>query len=305
MTTNNKTTTDRQDVYTRITSSIIKSLEEGVRPWTKPWNAGGSVTRPLRHNRLPYSGINVLILWTEAAERGFTSPFWMTFKQALEFNACVKKGEKGTLIVYANTFMRVEEDKDGHEVERSIPFLRGYTVFNACQIRGLPEHFYVSPAPPRATFERIESAEKFFAATGASIRYGGNRAFYQESGDFIQMPQMENFPDAECFMSVLGHETVHWTKPVNRLARDFGKKVWGDEGYAREELVAELGAAFLCADLGIANEVRDDHAAYIGSWLKVLHGDKRAIFQAAAHAQRAVDFLHGFQALPVQHEAAA
>lgn len=143
--------------------------------------------------------------------------------------------------------------------------------------------------------ERIAHAERFFAETEATIRRGGNRAYYALNADYIQMPPFESFRDAESYYATLAHETTHWTRHPSRLEREFGRKSWGDEGYASEELVAELGSAFLCVDLGITPEVRDDHSAYIASWLEVLKGDKRAIFQAAAHAQRAVDFLHNMQ----------
>jgi len=143
--------------------------------------------------------------------------------------------------------------------------------------------------------ERIEAAETFFSATGADISYGGNRAYYAILQDRIQLPPFETFCTVESFYATLAHETTHWTRHPSRLDRDFGRKRWGDEGYAHEELVAELGAAFLAAGLGITPEVRDDHSAYIASWLEVLKNDKRAIFTAAAHAQRAADYLHSLQ----------
>jgi antirestriction protein ArdC len=290
--------TEKQDVYTRITNKIVADLEQGVRPWMKPWNAGntsGRITRPLRHNGVPYSGINILMLWASSIEQGFAAPIWMTFKQAIELNAHVRKGEKGSLVVYANTITKTEDDGSGNEVEREIPFMKGYTVFNVEQIEGLPEIYYTIPEVKLTTVERIERAEAFFARTHADIRYRGDRAFYSCDGDYIQMPVIEAFKDAESFYATLAHESTHWTKHPSRLERDFGRKTWGDEGYAREELVAELGAAFLCADLDLTPELRDDHAAYIATWLTVLKNDKRAIFSAAAHAQKAIDFLHGLQ----------
>ncbi len=298
--------TKRQDIHTRITGQIIASLEQGVRPWMKPWNgenATGRITRPLRHNGMPYSGINILMLWCASIENDFTSPMWMTFNQATELNAHVRKGEKGSLVVYANSFKRVEQDAEGQDIEREIPFLKGYTVFNVDQIEGLPEHHYGKPEPKFTPVERIDHAEAFFAATGADIRYRGGRAYYAQEADYIQVPPIESFRDAESFYATLAHETCHWTKHPSRLERDFGRKTWGDEGYAREELVGELGAAFLCADLELAPEVRDDHASYIATWLTAMKSDNRAIFQAAAHAQRAVEFLHKLQ--PEHREAAA
>jgi antirestriction protein ArdC len=288
---------ERQDVYTRITDKIIADLELGVRTWMKPWNAGstaGRIVRPLRHNGVAYSGINILMLWAEAMDKGFAAPIWMTFKQAIELKANVRKGEKGSLVVYANSITRTEEDAKGEENEREIHYMKGYTVFNVEQIEGLPEHYYGKPEVQNTTpVERIAHVEAFFAATKADIRYRGDRAFYSNEGDYIQMPVIEAFRDAESFYATLAHESTHWTKHPSRLDRSFGRKSWGDEGYAREELVAELASAFLCADLGITPEVRDDHASYIANWLTVLKNDKRAIFSAASHAQKAVEFLHG------------
>src|SRR6516165_4681452 len=291
--------TEKQDVYTRITSKIISSLEQGVRPWMKPWNAehtAGQITRPLRHNGQPYSGINILMLWASAVEQGFTAPIWMTFKQALELNAHVRKGEKGSLVVYANSITKTRhDDTSGEDVEREIPFLKGYTVFNVEQIDGLPEIYHAKMEPKFSPVERIGHAESFFAATKAIIRYGGNRAYYTMEADRIQMPPIEAFRDAGSFYQTLGHECIHWTRHQSRLERDFGRKTWGDEGYAHEELVAELGSAFLCADLELTPEVRDDHASYIASWLEILNNDKRCIVQAASYAQKAVDFLQSLQ----------
>jgi antirestriction protein ArdC len=299
----------RTDVYQRITDQIVCELEKGVRPWLKPWNAehaAGRITRPLRGNGIPYRGINILMLWSAAMEKGFAAPIWMTFKQALEFDAHVRKGEQGSLVVYADKIIRAETDADtGEEAERAIPFMKGYTVFNVEQIDGLPERFYAKAEPRGETVQRIERVEAFFAATGAVVRHGGNRAYYSISTDHVQMPPIEAFRDAESYYATRAHETVHWTRNKSRLDRDFGRKRYGDEGYAIEELVAELGSAFLSADLDLTPEVRDDHAAYIASWIKVLKDDKRAIFSAASHAQRAADFLHGLQqSAPAQADAA-
>jgi antirestriction protein ArdC len=198
--------------------------------------------------------------------------------------------------VYADKIIRTETDADtGEESEHAIPFMKGYVVFNVEQIDGLPEHYYGKPAPRGETVQRIERAESFLAATGATVRHGGNRAFYSPASDHVQMPPVEAFRDAEGYYSTLAHEVTHWTRHPSRLDRDFGRKRYGDEGYAMEELVAELGSAFLAADLELTPEVREDHASYIASWIKVLKNDKRAIFSAASHAQRAADFLHRLQ----------
>jgi antirestriction protein ArdC len=283
------------DIYQRVTAQIVASLEQGVRPWLKPWNAehaAGRITRPLRGNGVPYQGINVLMLWGAAVERGYAAPIWMTFKQALELGGCVRKGEKGSQVVYASTFSRTETNgESGEESERDIPFLKGYTVFNVEQIDGLPAYFTAPAEPVLDPVQRIAHAEQFFSATGATVRHGGNQASYNVASDVVQMPFFETFRDAESYYATLAHELTHWTRHPSRLDRSFGRKRFGDEGYAMEELVAELGAAFLSADLGLTPEPREDHAAYLGHWLNVLKNDKRAIFTAASHAQRAADFL--------------
>ncbi len=244
------------------------------------------------------------MLWSAAVTEGYSAPIWMTFRQAKELGAGVRKGEKGELVVYANTITRTETDEDtGEDVEHAIPFMKGYTVFNVEQIDGLPSHYYQLAEPVLDPVARIDHAESFFTATGATIRHGGNQAYYAIGSDRIQLPPFESFCDAESYYATLAHETTHWTRHPSRLDRDFGRKRWGDKGYAREELVAELGSAFLAADLGLELEPRDDHSAYIESWLKVLTQDKRAIFTAAAHAQRAVDFIHGFQQQPLAQAA--
>lgn len=289
----------KADVYTRITNAIIAELEKGERPWFKPWNAeyaARRITRPVRANGIPYRGVNVLSLWLEAETKGYAAPIWMTYRQAGELGGQVRRGERGSLVVYASTVSRTEIDTvTGNETERDIPFLKGYTVFNVGQIDGLPPQCHATVAPVLDPVQRIARADGFFASTGASIRHGGDRAYYNASQDFIQMPPFEAFRDAESYYATLAHEATHWTRHATRLERDFGRKRWGDEGYAMEELVAELGSAFLSSDLGLVPDVRPDHAAYIASWVKVLKEDKRAIFTASAHAQRATDFLNGLQ----------
>lgn len=288
----------KKDIYQKVTDKIIADLEQGELSWLKPWSSGnleGKITKPLRHNGMPYNGINILMLWGASVEAGYLYPYWMTFRQAKELGAHVKKGERGNLVVYANTITKTEEGADGNEEERKIPFMKGYSVFNVEQIEGLPEHYHTKPKPIIDPALRIDHAEEFFNHTRADIRHGGNSAHYAGGSDHVQMPHFETFRSPEAYYATLAHELTHWTKHKSRLDREFGRKKWGDEGYAREELVAELGAAFLCADLELTPEAGSDHAAYIQSWLKVLKDDKRAIFSAAAHAQRAADYLHGFQ----------
>ena len=288
--------TVEQDIYTRVTNKIIADLEKGNLTWFKPWRSkdfGGCVSLPLRSDGQPYQGINVLTLWGTAVDKGYNRPVWMTFNKAKEFGGQVKKGEKGTLVVYANTFEKSEVNDKGEETTSTIPFLKGYTVFNVEQINGLPEKFYETPSRLEDTRARMEAVEKFISDTKAIIQHGGNKAFYTPTHDAIKMPPSQSFRDIESYYATLAHELTHWTSHFSRLDREFGQKRFGDHGYAMEELVAEIGAAFLCAALGITPETREDHAAYIQSWLKVLKKDKRAIFTAASHAQRAADYLHG------------
>lgn len=287
------------DVYARVTDRIIATLEAGTRPWLKPWSTPqGTVSAimPLRGNGTPYRGINVLLLWGEAMDKGYACNTWMTYKQAEERGAQVRKGEKGSMVVYADRASTTETNDKGEEVERAFAFMKAYTVFNVEQIDGLPESFYAKAEVREEgqLLEAIAEAERFFEKTGATFRHGGSRAFYTTGGDFIQLPPLQAFRDAESYTATKAHELVHWTGNETRMARTFGKR-FGDQAYAFEELVAELGSAFLSALLGITPEPRDDHAAYLASWLKVLKEDKRAIFSAAAHAQRAVDFLDGLQ----------
>lgn len=290
----------RIDIYARITETIVADLEKGVRPWMKPWSASGlegRITRPLRHTGEPYTGINVPLLWSESLARGFEAPLWMTYRQAVQIGAQVRKGETGATVVYASRFTKTETDSRGDEVERDIPFLKTYTVFNCDQIEGLPDHYYHRPDRIIDPVSRIDHADRFFGNTGASIRHGGSKAFYASSSDHIQMPPFESFRDAESYVAVLSHEATHWTAPAHRVGRDLSRYHTDRTERAREELIAELGSCFLCADLGIVPELepRPDHASYLHSWLKVLKDDRRAIFQAAAHAQRAVTYLHGLQ----------
>ncbi len=297
-TSNSTEALSRKDVYTRVTDRIIADLEQGVRTWLKPWSAehaAGKIDSPLRHNGTPYRGMNILLLWAESVAKGYVAPIWMTYKQASEIGGQVRKGEHGSLVVYANSVTRTEQNDKGEDVEREIPFMKGYTVFNVEQIDNLPAHYYAQPTNPLPLSERIEGAERFMSNTGAIIQHGGNSAFYAPGRDLIQLPPFEAFRDKESYYATGLHELTHWTNHKTRLDRNFGRQKFGDAGYAREELVAELGAAFLCAELGITPEIRDDHAAYLGHWLKVLKEDKRAIFSAAAHAQRAVDYLNGLQ----------
>jgi antirestriction protein ArdC len=293
------TTTARADLYTRITADIVAQLERGVRPWHQPWAHGhpaGPISRPLRSTGEPYRGINVVVLWLTAFEKGYSAPLWLTFQQAKQLGGGVKKGEKGTTVVYANTFEKTTTDRDsGEETTERIPFLKAYTVFNAEQTEGLPGHFYAPAAAPRPEVERLAHADAFFGHTKADTRHGGGKAFYLPAGDFIQLPPFGSFHTRETYYATHAHESIHWTKHENRLNRSFDSKRFGDAGYAVEELVAEMGAAFLCADLGITPEVMPEHAQYLNAWLTVLKQDAKAVFTAAAHAEKAAEYLHRLQ----------
>ena len=269
------------DAYQVVTDQIVAALEAGTRPWTKSW-AGGISGLPLRHNGQPYSGVNILILGLS----GFSNPYWMTFKQAQEYGGKVRKGSKSTKIVF---FKPLKIEDRVTKEEKNIPLLRTYNVFNAEQIEGLPERFY-PVEEERNQGERIEAAEAFFAAQNANLSHEAGTAFYRPSLDQIVMPAFEKFDDPEAFYSTLSHEFIHWTGHKSRLDRDL-KTGFGTKDYAREELVAELGSAFVMHTLGLSAEPREDHAEYLAEWLKVLKEDKRAIFRASAAAQKACDFL--------------
>jgi len=289
----------QNDIYARVTAKIITDLESGNLTWRKPWNAdhlSGQVQRPLRWNDIPYQGVNTLLLWGTAAEQGYKSPYWMTYNQAVELKANVRKGEKGTQIVYADKIIKEDTNDKGESEARQIPFLKCYVVFNADQIDGLSDTFYKRPeeAPSVNAITRNQQLEAFFAQTKADI-YTGSQAAYSITTDRVQMPPFESFESAESYYAVLAHEITHWTRHPSRLDRDLGRKVYGDAGYAKEELVAELGACFLAADLGFEPMPESHHAAYIQSWLQALQDDKRFIFQAASHAQKAVEYLHALQ----------
>jgi len=279
----------RPDPHAEITALILADLETGVRPWTRPWTTQGAVSRPLRPDGQPYHGANVLTLWVRAARCGYARPVWMTFRQALALGGAVRKGEKGAPVVYAAPVVTADDRDEETQACRGGRFLKRYMVFNLDQIEGLDDR-YPQPARPDVA-ERIDHAERYFAATGADIQAGGDTACYRPDADAVHMPAFEAFQDPEAYYAVLAHELIHWTGHPSRLDRDLTLGRFGDEAYAREELVAELGAAFVCADLGLTLEPRPDHAAYIASWLRVLRNDTRFIVAAAAHAERAAKLL--------------
>jgi antirestriction protein ArdC len=282
-----------RDLYAEVTRRIVEAIENGVRPWSRPWTrthaAAGML--PRRHTGEAYRGVNVLLLWAAAVEHGYAAQTWMTFKQALAQGGQVRKGERGTTIVYAGQFApttaTTDSTDDDASASRARAYLRSYTVFNVEQVDGLPS----SPTPEPVDVPKVdEAAQAFIANTGAKVHHGGDRAFYAPSLDVVQVPHVRQFRDVAAYVGTVTHELVHWTGHPNRLARQFGQR-FGDQAYAMEELVAELGAAFVCAGLNVNAEPRQDHAAYLASWLAVLKADKRALFTAASQAQRAADLL--------------
>jgi antirestriction protein ArdC len=282
--------TDKKDIYQTVTDSIIAMLERGTKPWAPQWSkdAGGLLVLPRRSCGTEYRGLNTMILWGAAEAKGYRHQTWMTFNQAKALGGCVRKGEKGTQVVYWGRFDPKGEGDEGTD-DKGVLFAKAYSVFNVGQIDGLPDRFFAD-VEPLPEVERIDAAECWVAGIGADVRHGGNRAFFSPAHDFVQMPPAGAFVDVENYYSTLAHELTHWTGHKSRLDREFGKR-FGSNAYAFEELVAELGAAFAMAKLGISAEPRADHADYLASWLKVLKQDKRAIFTAASKAQAACDYL--------------
>ena len=288
----------KRDFYSEITNAIIADLEKGVRPWVKPWESSNAFPcRPLRITGESYRGINILLLWSAAQRQGYRSPYWLTFKQAQHLGGHIRKDEKSTIVVFSGTLTRTEQDERGELEEKAIPFLKAYSVFNIDQTDGLPERFHatVEDAPRLHDNDRNEMVDQFVTNTNAKLCHGGERAFYSPLEDQVHMPDLERFKDADAYYATMLHELTHWTIRDERCPRKFRSSIFGTANYAREELIAELGAAFLCADLQISLTPRPDHAEYIANWLEVLRNDKRAIFHAAATAQRAADFLHSLQ----------
>ena len=293
----------RASLYDEVTATIITQLEEGVFPWVRPWSkAKASLGLPRNAvTKRAYSGINVLILWGAVVEGGYPSQDWLTFRQAQAAGGCVRKGERGRTVFYADRFIPKgeREQVESSDEARSIPFLKRFTVFNAAQCDGLPEGLVTQPAPlPERELHR--AAEDLISATGADFRIGGAQAFYSPSGDFVMVPPQPAFHHQIDYYRTALHELGHWTGHGSRLDRD--QTGWfGSAPYAREELVAELASAFLCAALGIEPTVR--HADYLGSWLEVLRADNRAIFRAASQASNAAEFLLQCESAPQEQAA--
>lgn len=281
------------DIKAHVTATIIAQIEEGTPPWRKPWTGDTSgFPFPRRHNGEQYRGINILMLWATASISGFQSSRWMTFRQALELGGCVRKGEKATRSVYYGTYERDAENAETGETDtRQSRFAKVNNVFNADQIEGLPEDYYIRPEPPRDLGTQSDpELDAFFAATGAEIITSDEpRAYFHPVKDIIHMPPIVTFFDASRYYGVLGHETVHWVCGPKRL--DTQKVNCNKREYAFNELVAEIGACFLGVQLGVEPDFGQS-AAYVKSWLRALKDNKDLIFKAAAEAQKAVDHIN-------------
>ena len=276
-----------RNLHQEVTDRILAQLRAGVVPWKQPWKSGGFGAMPRNAvTGRAYSGVNVVLTWATAIERGYDRPHWLTFKQAIDAGGNVRKGEKGTTVVFVSAIEKID-DATGKKVR--IPFLKAFTVFNVAQCDNLPETI-VPTFKPLNTGERDETADEFLASTGADIRHGEPSAYYARQADFINLPVFEAFSSPNAYYGTAFHELTHWAGAQHRLNRVKGRK-FGDQEYSFEELVAELGSAFLCAEFGFDNGGAD--AAYIDHWISFLSSHESALVSAASHASKAVDYMRG------------
>ena len=278
-----------KDIHQIVTDRVIAALENGVKPWACPWDRTNECSMlPMNFKtKSTYSGINILLLWSETVEKGFSSPYWLTFKQATELGGNVIKGQKGTAIVYYKTWEKENEDGE----KELIPMLKTFVVFNLDQIENIEKPAVsVNETRTKHDFEVLEHVEDAIAKTNITIKHCGVRAFYSPSHDQITMPEKDRFQSSSDYYATTWHEIVHATGHRSRLDRNL-KNSFGSKDYAFEELVAELGAAFCCADLGIVGDVQ--HESYIAGWLEKLNSDKKFIFKAASLASKAHQYLIG------------
>jgi antirestriction protein ArdC len=272
----------KKSIYETVTETIIEALEKGLDgKWEIPWFSQSAPCNGASGRQ--YNGINVLLLMLERSLKGYSSNEWFSYKQAQDKGGFVRKGEKGTFIIFAKTVTKTVEE-DGEKKKVTFPIFRGFSVFNRDQIEGLPVKEVTPTLSPE---EKLTNVEMFIRQTGASIKTA-DMAFYRHDPDFIGIPSFTDFKSPEKYYSTLLHELAHWTGHKTRLNRKM-KNPFGSEDYAKEELVAELSAAFLCTELGVQGELQ--HPEYIGHWIKVLKDDKKAIFEASSKAQKAVEYL--------------
>lgn len=286
------------DLYTSVTLQIITALEAGTAPWICPWRRGGLGLPPANLSTgRPYRGINTLLLNLRASANGYNLNRWITFQQARALGGNVRRGESGTQVIFFKmNDLKAKDDQstraaNDEPTRRVIPLMRSFTVFNAAQVDGLPQALTALPSPPDE-WNPVVAAESLLDRSGAVIRHAGDHAFYRFSDDLIQLPPQRMFATPEDYYGTALHELTHWTGHPSRCNRPLSGRQH-IEAYAFEELVAEMGSAFLNSHCGIAGELQ--HASYIASWLDALRNDRRLIFSAASLAQRAVDFLIGEQ----------
>ena len=286
------------DIHAEITDQILAAMEQARSTGRRLWDSQPSLPMNLATGK-PYSGVNVLILWAAGLSHGYTSPYWLTYKQAADMGGQVKKGQHGTRCVFYKPWENTETNKDTGETETTRgAILKTFTAFNLDQIDGIE-----APATEeRPAFEVLEDAERIMAASPAPIKIGGTQACYIPGRDEIHLPAREAFINPEAFYSTAMHEMTHSTGAKHRLDRDFSGR-FGTEAYAFEELIAEMGSAFLNADLGIIGSTLQDHADYLTNCISILKGDKKAILTAAAQASKAHGFIKGL--LADRQEAAA
>lgn len=276
-----------QELREEVTNKVISLMEEHGSDWTRPWLSEHGLPKNIISNK-PYSGINIMLL----AMKDMPTNEWATYKQWKEKGNQVKKGEKGTHIIFYKNLGNLDDDGK----VRTIPMMRNYTVFNSSQVEDYEPEIINKPC---FTGERMDDVDTYVGNTSAVIK-DGHMAYYSPSDDRISIPAIEYFFDTatssslECYYSTLLHELVHWSGAKHRLDRDLKNK-HGSKDYAKEELVAELGATFLGIQLGVHNEPRVDHAQYLNAWLQVLRGDTTAIFKASTMASKAVDYLNELQ----------
>ncbi len=293
----------RRDIHAEFTQTIIDAIEGTTDKWEMPWHrshVSGLPGNATTGNH--YNGVNILSLWCATSSSGYTSSQWASYKQWASVGAQVRKGEKGSLVVFYKQLQHEGMNSKGETVERSFMMARASSVFNADQVddwKGAAD-----PVELVDETERLARADALIAASGADIRHGGEAAYYQPTTDAVHVPNRDRFKATERssatenYYSTMFHELTHWTGPESRCNRTFGKR-FGDDAYAVEELVADLGAAFLCGDLGIVASPRDDHAKYLNHWLKVLKADSRAIFTAASKASAAIKYLNEREAMKI------
>jgi len=280
-----------RNIQKEITDRILAKLAAGTIPWRKPWNTTGAGFGAMPRNAVtnrPYSGANTVLLWMEAEEKSYSNPLWLTYKQAQAEGGNVRKGEKGVQIIFWSSFTKTGESEGDADKPKTGMFLKTYTVFNLAQCDGC-DHLIDKPVKVYNREERDETAEAFIQSTGASVRHGESRAYYATSGDYINLPAFEAFTGADEYYSTAFHELTHWTGAEHRLNRTFGKR-FADSTYAAEELVAELGSAFLCAEFGFDSTL-DNSASYIDYWSKTLQDNDGLFISAASKASKAVEYM--------------